>query len=1032
MLTKKEKWRSRRILAVAFLLMCIGSVKAAEEPNPIMQGVDERLKNDDRIWLGTANWSVMDYPMKPVGELTLKNLKTGEAFDFSQNPSGKIRVIVEVNPPHYAWQDGTALENYKRIYEEYAGKGVEFVAVFQYGGFGHRVDKLSDDAFKQMAGEWAGKLPGTVLLDGRIGRGDRSPLRTYLGRTVTGNSAEGLAVFIQNKEGLFVYRGREYVGFGYHATRLILDRLLDESFDRAVRCEFYPEKSRDLPRVEKTAKGLLYQENFDSYDNNHAFKLEPRWGFGYANQSRVDLRARIAEGKGRGDSNAAFLHTTPHGYLVSYALRHDFPAPLKKGTIRFHIKRAEIPFAGERTETGIRKKMKIKRVFSIQFGQPITTKPAGFLQSTGEWKKETFTLNYSSEPGAVAFAESAWQEVEVICQPGQKAKIKVDGQLLGELDSEEIDSVGFRLFNKEKKLLVDDFEIFYEGNAEELLLAHQRLKPDREDPVQPFTAEEQAELFKPQKDHGGYVFIGKEQAVLPAAALPRKDITDGQKISYTFDHPVEPRRIQFESMKKEGEFIDIVEKYKGHPVYVKQIGGCPTERNFRRRTYMKSPTTFYRTQRLFNEYKPKGLIAVGITDDVGHRTASLTRQNMVEAYWSVGYIRNAIAKELGVDQSSEEIRGGVNPESYDEHLIGFKPACPKIFNRNWGTDSFTSAFGMGSSQTLLNQEGKIVFRGQGGDGHTYWLARIALDRLLDPGFDAAVRQEFRNSDLPHYKSPLLPKIEKTPEGLLYRDDFESYADAYDVVIQPRWGFYYARPCDENFKHPPYPWKKEGRNGGAGLLLQKAYEADAWCGNKGVGYDIRHILPEPLTHGTICFFVRRGWHVPSLGAPPIHRIGFTCLGVDGELSKAVTTSSKWKQEEFIIVPGAEFEQRNASTQWLIHKDNTQETGVMMKEDDWQEIKISCQPGQPATIHIDGQEVGTLDQKEIAGFQFQAETWSATYIDDVQVFYRGNADELEKRHQEATAQDFSRRLAAWKNGEDGLKYPVKRERIRKGKK
>ncbi len=47
------------------------------------------------------------------------------------------------------------------------------------------------------------------------------------------------------------------------------------------------------------------------------------------------------------------------------------------------------------------------------------------------------------------------------CNLGKKAIIKIDGQMVGELKSESIDWVGFRMNagDKERSFLIDDFEV---------------------------------------------------------------------------------------------------------------------------------------------------------------------------------------------------------------------------------------------------------------------------------------------------------------------------------------------------------------------------------------------------------------------------------------------------------------------------------------------------------------------------------------------------------------------------------------------
>ena len=91
---------------------------------------------------------------------------------------------------------------------------------------------------------------------------------------------------------------------------------------------------------------------------------------------------------------------------------------------------------------------------------------------------------------------------------------------------------------------------------------------------------------------------------------------------------------------------------------------------------------------------------------------------------------------------------------------------------------------------------------------------------------------------------------------------------------------------------------------------------------------------------------------------------------------------------------------------------EDTGIAMAESTWQEIQLSCRIGQKVTVLVDGEEAATLDCEALSHLELWAEVYSGTWIDDVELFYEGNAETLKKEHAEAMRQDLIRRQAEWK--------------------
>ena len=88
-----------------------------------------------------------------------------------------------------------------------------------------------------------------------------------------------------------------------------------------------------------------------------------------------------------------------------------------------------------------------------------------------------------------------------------------------------------------------------------------------------------------------------------------------------------------------------------------------------------------------------------------------------------------------------------------------------------------------------------------------------------------------------------------------------------------------------------------------------------------------------------------------------------------------------------------------------------TDIAMAADDWQEVRFVCKPGSKVQVLVDGRTVGALDTESLSAVEIRGETYSGTWIDDVELFYSGDAETLKKKHAEAVKADLARRQAAW---------------------
>ena len=88
-----------------------------------------------------------------------------------------------------------------------------------------------------------------------------------------------------------------------------------------------------------------------------------------------------------------------------------------------------------------------------------------------------------------------------------------------------------------------------------------------------------------------------------------------------------------------------------------------------------------------------------------------------------------------------------------------------------------------------------------------------------------------------------------------------------------------------------------------------------------------------------------------------------------------------------------------------------TVVAMAADDWQEVRFVCKPGSKVQVLVDGRTVGELVTGSLSAVEIRGETYSGTWIDDVELFFSGDSETLKKEHTEALKADLARRRAAW---------------------
>ncbi len=980
-----------------------------------------KLASEPAPHLGATNWDILDYQIKTEGELILPNIDNpSQMVNVTQSSAGNICVLVEINIKDKCYSKEKerlelAVKSYRRLYQEYCNRKVSFFTIWSASKKNENLEKQCAEAKAFIEKH---KIPGTVLLDiPEEKRRSKGQLFDYIGSGVPG-FRPGPLVAVVAPDNTISYRGLEAAGFGYHTTRLMIDRLLNPDFDQNVRREFYPEKSRTLPKAELRKDGLAYREDFESYNNSHDFKLHPRWGFSYARQSRMDQRPLLTSGEGRDQSTAAFNHNLAKGSsYITYGLKHRFPAPLKDGYLKFFIRRAPKDISEKPVTPELRHKQ-VRRSLCIRFDDGPVYAPAGFLFATGDWGMERFSDSYNIDRLSDIKMTDAWHEVKVLCVPGKMAKLFVDGVKIADLESESINQVGFRLVEFAKHFYVDDVEIFYKGDAERLYAEHQsKQKPISA--VEPFTQEELQMLNERME----FQEIGKKRVQLPQGHIPRKNILptpSSKKYStyITLDNPMELGDLIMIDANNPGELLNVTQKYRGKIVYIIR-DPVSLDDYLRPRTFTRNQTVFQKIYKLTEEYRDKGVVFVCVSGvDCGHRKTVNVYQDRISSGFESAWATKGMMEEM--NKKPEEMIFGMFPDIYDDMIGEVLPnhmrAWLKCASPNRHVSFISGQFGM-SPTFVLDQEGRVVFRQFAAqvDGTHYWRIKTVFDRLLDPKFDKAYRQEFRNPELECYQSPFFPKVEKRSGGIAYLDDFESYESAYQLGLKLCWGFTY-------FNYPsmwtPVPYRGKGIDNSQAVLVNKLCGADCAGGNNRTEeLNFAHPFPVILKNGHFSFFIKKGpnskW--AALGMPRMYRLGITAYDGDGKALETLTTLGDVGKDRYVLAPTDKFLKWINRRVTIVNNKNTVDLKTPFNADDWIKISYRCKKGNKIEIQISDKLVGTLQGQSLSKIEIRAEVPTSYYVDNAELFYAGDANELQKQHQETIKNNFLHLQSQWKTTE-----------------
>ena len=961
--------------------------------------------------------------------------KPGGTFEQTETFAGKVVMLLQLTPDENRFYKDSFFRllapDYAKLYEEFKDRDDLVLA------------PVWTDASKNMAErrEALGaflkkyKLPGSVYVNAQ-------DFPKKGGGTYAGPAGKGFGprVEIRDKNGHIVFREHSWL-FYYNAYRLMLKRALAPEYDALVRQEF-PDQSRHLPQVVQERDGLAYRDDFESYASGFDLKMSPRWGFHYETQHRVDCRAGLTGDKGIGGSKAAWfyadyvrgVHEGTTGSNWRNNLGHDLPVPLRDGHFRFRLNAKSL--SKKRGLSELEKELAEYSQYAskratdliIMFRRPESVVPSGYLLV----KNGTFLLidenphiRDIAEKGAVKVKPGTWYEIEVKTKPGNPAEVLVNGKSVGKLQSAALLGVTFRCRPGTNRVgnslenvsgvnfLLDDVEAFYRGNPEKLVAEHTAYAEASKsvpvgEPTYPSYTEVEKKVFEYDTAHFGL--------------LGRKDLY--------FHNPRKPNgSLVMERVFKPGTYATLPDDHKGEVIMMHASQELPPAGALRR-TFCASAVG--------EEVRKLTM------DDFGGRAQIYNRSAPYGEWCRSGYeelreirveqivAKRAVRKKFGravfweVDECAPEdnqvLTSFADSRFYEFTRIDGSRAL-------WGGGHGSLPPGVGGF--ILNRQGKFEMKLTGEYMHREGLwtgMKVALD---DDFAKSIIRNVAEGS--PIVKSRHLPVVSKSAKGLLYREDFESYADGVDLRTAPWWGFSYMLMQPSVRPYHRYRNRMgmgEGRGGSNALLMDNSVPYDRvgdfpWRGMPGYEEKVQpylmvHMFGQPLKKGTFRFCLRQGpkQHKRggyAFGQRPAGRgkdgwFAVDLLNEKEEIIDAIITTAdkalSWDAR--LKLEKADAAQASiAIRKW--HADKF--AGAFPDDKTWHEVKVVVAPGQKVEVFVDGKSIGKLPTETFSGIRLGVWHGETMYVDDVELFCEGDAEKLEKEYTEAMKKDLVRRQAQW---------------------
>ncbi len=962
----------------------------------------------------------------------------GVIVDQSKAFAGKVVFLVQLTPntDQYFSENfyRTFMTGYMRLHKEFSGRDdVVFLPVWL-------------DSSKDMAGRrktlatFLKKygVPGPVYLAAKDF--SKKKKNNYSGGPAMCPGSAGPKIEIRDKTGNLVFR-ESRSSFLADSYRLMMKRILEPEFNEQVRGEF-PSQPRHFPVVEKSDEGLIYSDDFESYKDHFALKLSPRWGFHYDTQYRIDSRPEIVEQVGMDNSTAARIQADymrgPHEGLVQSNwrnnLEHDLPVPLRDGYLSFNLNATSLSqkraISEQEKELSEYKKYdsKINTDLIVMFRQPKSIVPAGYLLI----KNNSFVLidenphiRDIAELGDVKFTPGRkWYNIEIKVSPDSNAEVFVDGVSIGKLQSTSL--LGFTLRCRPvsagwggsntpgARFHLDNAEVFYRGDPTKLLADHAAyIKASKTvhvgEPIYP-------KLTKAQKDAFEYDTASFGQ-------IGRKDVY--------FHGPRKPNgSLVMERVFKPGTYVTLPNDHKGEVIMMHVSQELPPV-NALRRTFKSSAVAVEPRKLTMTDFGDKAVI-YNRTSPYGEWCRS-SYEDYRELRVEQRVAKRAVRKMFGraVFWEVDDCVPEDNNVMFDFSNDHFDAFC-RIDGRKslWGG-------GHGSLPPnvmgfIMNSDGKLHMKltGEYMYHEGQWLG---MKVALNEDFKKSVIRDFSEGS-PIVKSRHLPIIKKTPQGLSYRENFESYADDSDLRTAPCWGFSYTQmqPAVRGYiRHRNELGEGEGRSGSNALLVDASHVYDR-VADAGVVRGTRkhtetkrpnqmvHMFGQPLKKGTFSFYLRQGPKSHKRGG---YAFAYRKRGVGNEGWFGIDLLDETEEIIDAIITSAEtpvswdtslrLEKANAGKASIaVKKWHANEfAGAFPDDKTWHQVKVVVAPGQKVEVFVDDKSIGKLEKETFSGIRIDVFHGESMYIDDAELFCEGNADDLEKEYTEAMKNDMPRREAKW---------------------
>jgi hypothetical protein len=179
--------------------------------------------------------------------------------------------------------------------------------------------------------------------------------------------------------------------------------------------------------------------------------------------------------------------------------------------------------------------------------------------------------------------------------------------------------------------------------------------------------------------------------------------------------------------------------------------------------------------------------------------------------------------------------------------------------------------------------------------------------------------------------------------------------------------------------------------------------------------LKHVFPAPLQNGYLRCYVRQGRKQHGRGG-----YGFSgvmkndCLffGLDlldeqqKELDSIITIGNNWPttREQLVNETGRQWDvslglwKSRGNTVSIAVDDWYADgfAGAWPEDKTWHEIKVVARPGERLEALVDGRSIGRIDAESLAGIRIYSHSGDSMVMDDVELFYAGDAGEILAAH------------------------------------